>query len=145
MSDQEGELSTQEKDQLDRSTKKAKVRTREDSPETVVQETQAAKSAIPCTRVVQFQTATNMGLERKMVSYKDICIGVNGHNQSEEDTELFATADGHEKEGAEDGPQFVGDPLCPIVRLTDVERESIRIPWKRAILVKVLGRKMTLN
>ncbi|KAJ1384393.1 Endonuclease/exonuclease/phosphatase superfamily [Sesbania bispinosa] len=143
--DQEDELSTQEKDQLDRSTKKAKVGTREDSPETVVHETQPAKRVIPCTRVIQFQTATNMGLERKMVSYKDICIGVNGHNQSEEDTELFAAPDGHEKEGAEDDPHFVGDPLCPVVRLTDVERESIIIPWKRAIVVKVLGRKMTLK
>ncbi|KAJ1378330.1 Zinc finger, CCHC-type [Sesbania bispinosa] len=117
----------------------------EDNTGTMVQDTQPAISTIPCNREVQFQTATSMGLERKMVSYKDICIGVNGHNLSEEDADLFVAADGGEKEGADAGPQFVGDPLCPVVRLTEVEREAIRIPSKRAILVKVLGRKTTLK
>ncbi|KAJ1436793.1 Endonuclease/exonuclease/phosphatase superfamily [Sesbania bispinosa] len=40
---------------------------------------------------------------------------------------------------------FLGDPLCPVVRLTDEERRGIRIPWKRSIIVKLLGRRMDLR
>ncbi|KAJ1416732.1 hypothetical protein SESBI_17120 [Sesbania bispinosa] len=104
----EGELTLQEKNQLDRSIGKAKVDIMISSPETFVQETQV--EIPPCPQVVKFQTTTNMGLERKM---------------SEEDTKMFeATA------GNMDGES--------VVRVAVAERESIRIPWKRAILVKIL-------
>ncbi|KAJ1388716.1 hypothetical protein SESBI_38910 [Sesbania bispinosa] len=94
---------------------------------------------------VKFQTATGMGLDREMVSYKDICLGVNVHNVSEEDMEFMEETNhngdsNNEEQGRND--EFLGDPLCPIVRLTEEERVMIRTPWKRSIL---LGRRMSLR
>ncbi|KAJ1385492.1 Endonuclease/exonuclease/phosphatase superfamily [Sesbania bispinosa] len=72
---------------------------------------------------VEFTTATGMGLERKMM--------VEEENGSKDDTV--------EENG------FLGDPLCPVVILSVEEREMIRIPWKRSLLVKVLGKRMGLR
>ncbi|KAJ1384862.1 hypothetical protein SESBI_42174 [Sesbania bispinosa] len=99
---------------------------------------------------MKFQTTTNLGLERKMVSYKDVCLGVNGHNMSEEDLEFFQEVGQeigwkHKDGDGQGGDLFLGDPLCPVVRLTEEERLMIRTPWKRSILVKILGRRMGLK
>ncbi|KAJ1378106.1 cyclin-T2 isoform X1 [Sesbania bispinosa] len=63
-----------------------------------------------------------------MVSYKDICLGVNGHNLSEEDVELFEV---FQESGAEDkgdnaveGSSFLGDPLCPIEQRNDTHAQN---------------------
>ncbi|KAJ1401979.1 hypothetical protein SESBI_28350 [Sesbania bispinosa] len=90
-----------------------------------------------------------MGIERKTISYKDICLGVNGHNICEEDVELFEFEYAEhgvapEAKGDGDSNDFLGDPLCPVVKLTALERESIRIPWKRSLLVKLLGKRIDL-
>ncbi|KAJ1403595.1 hypothetical protein SESBI_27160 [Sesbania bispinosa] len=41
--------------------------------------------------------------------------------------------------------KFLGDPLCPVVRLSQEERESIHIPWQRSILIKLIGKRMSLK
>ncbi|KAJ1416228.1 Zinc finger, CCHC-type [Sesbania bispinosa] len=99
---------------------------------------------------VLFQTTIGMGMERKLVSYKDVCLGVNGHNQSKDDVELFAEGLPDHIEGVSggvvgDSSPFLGDPLCPVVRLSEEERKAIQIPWKRALLVKLLGKRMGLK
>ncbi|KAJ1436952.1 hypothetical protein SESBI_03787 [Sesbania bispinosa] len=85
-----------------------------------------------------------------MVSYKDIYLGVNGHNISSEDEEMF----GLDEEGAvheeeekfeKADSDFLGDPLCPVVRLTSEEKKYICSPWRRSILVKLLGKRMGLK
>ncbi|KAJ1391162.1 Zinc finger, CCHC-type [Sesbania bispinosa] len=89
-----------------------------------------------------------MGMERKLVSYKDVCLGVNGHNLSEDDAELFAEGLPEHTEGVagvEVSSHFLGDPLCPVVRLSEEERKAIQIPWRRALLVKLLGKRMGLK
>ncbi|KAJ1378237.1 hypothetical protein SESBI_48068, partial [Sesbania bispinosa] len=114
--------------------------------ETRVEETLPARTTqvevkstrvVPC-KGVEFQTATGMGLEKRMVSYKDICLGVNGHNASEDDA-FFFDAENHMAE--EDGGTevdhagesgFLGDPLCPVVTLSEEEKVMIRTPWKRS-------------
>ncbi|KAJ1377613.1 hypothetical protein SESBI_48706 [Sesbania bispinosa] len=109
------------------------------------------KSQPGCNHVeVPFQTTIGMGLERKMISCKDVCLGVNGHNTSEEDVLFFDVVD---HEGANEGEHvshdqdhgFLGDPLCPVVRLTEAERICIRAPWQRSIIVKLLERRMSLK
>ncbi|KAJ1442164.1 hypothetical protein SESBI_00977 [Sesbania bispinosa] len=85
----DGGLTVQEEDLLDRSKKKPIV-------------------AVDGGGKVS-HTTTGLGLESKIISYKDICIGVNG------------------------------------TMLTAMEREAIQIPWKRSIIVKLLGRKMGLK
>ncbi|KAJ1413047.1 hypothetical protein SESBI_19978 [Sesbania bispinosa] len=147
--DPSADLSEQEKDLLDRSKKKPKV-TRTGEPCTAKESDQGKPTPVNSHVEVPFQTTIGMGLERKMISYKDVCLGVNGHNTSEEDTLFFDVVDpGNGTEGGnalndrEHG--FLGDPLCPVVRLTEVEREGIRMPWKRSIIVKLLGRRMSLK
>ncbi|KAJ1443601.1 hypothetical protein SESBI_00185 [Sesbania bispinosa] len=155
-----GDLSEQEKDLLDRSKKKPKVTMEATScHETIVEETlltQTSPVEVESTRVVpckgvEFQTAIGMGLQRKMVSYKDVCLGVNGHNVSEEDAFFFDAENPMvEEDGGTKGDHagdngFLGDPLCPVVRLSNEEREMIRTPWKRSLLVKVLGKRMGLR
>ncbi|XP_019160127.1 PREDICTED: uncharacterized protein LOC109156749 [Ipomoea nil] len=34
------------------------------------------------------------------------------------------------------------DPLCPTIRLTKAEIEAIRAPWRKALIIKVMGRKV---
>ncbi|KAJ1377585.1 Endonuclease/exonuclease/phosphatase superfamily [Sesbania bispinosa] len=129
-------LSTQEEDLLDQSKKKPK---------------EVAKGAAN-TGVHGRMEATTIGmsLERKTISYKDVCLGVNGHNTSEEDALFFEVCNNEEGTGVhqnnhETDNGFLGDPLCPVVRLTDEERIGITVPWRRSLIVKVLGRKMTLR
>ncbi|KAJ1441621.1 Zinc finger, CCHC-type [Sesbania bispinosa] len=71
-------------------------------------------------------------------------------SEKREDGELFefesaeqgAVSESKETEGTND---FLGDPLCPVVKLTALEREAIRIPWKRSLLVKLLGKRIGLR
>ncbi|KAJ1386755.1 hypothetical protein SESBI_40556 [Sesbania bispinosa] len=115
-------MTTQEKDQLDMSKKKTKV-VREGSPSSRVN----PREAVPV-QPIKFQTTLCMSLDRKVVSYKDICLGQPSA-----------------EEGSDDHSAFLGDPFCLVVKLTNAERDIIRIPWKRAILVKVLGKHMSLR
>ncbi|KAJ1400563.1 o-Glycosyl hydrolase family 30 [Sesbania bispinosa] len=86
------ELTDQEQDLLDRSTKKPKVVDKGDSP-LVADAQQGVEVVQPNVTTANdinlgqnlFETTIGMGMERKMISYKDICVGVNGHNVSEED------------------------------------------------------------
>ncbi|KAJ1440457.1 hypothetical protein SESBI_02030 [Sesbania bispinosa] len=129
------ELSTQEEDLLDRSKKKHKVASEmvipqpeyseaeTPSSETIVVETPLGDQAEVLPRPskgnmgVKFQTATRMGLERKVEHGK----------------------------GEEVESEFFEDPLCSVVRLSEAESDAIRIPWQRSILVKLLGKRMSLR
>ncbi|KAJ1417010.1 hypothetical protein SESBI_16954 [Sesbania bispinosa] len=88
-------LSAQEKDLLDRSTRKPKV-------------------VEKCFLGGGFQTTIDLSREE-------------GDNSREEAYTGFM------------------DPLCPVVRLSEVERTAIRIPWKRSLIVKVLGKRVSLR
>ncbi|KAJ1396948.1 IAA19-like protein [Sesbania bispinosa] len=70
--------------------------------------------------------------KRKMVSYKDICLGVKYHNTSSDDKDLFMEEleVGDEAQKRIDEIGFKREPLWPLVRLSIDEREQIRIPWK---------------
>ncbi|KAJ1401829.1 hypothetical protein SESBI_28459 [Sesbania bispinosa] len=140
-------LTSQEEEQLDRSKKKHKVDA-EPSNSSVVE----CNGSVPQlgNQTVLFPTTIDIGMERKTISYKDICLGVNGHNICEEDMELFEfevaqQGDGPGAKGDGDNNDFLGDPLCPVVKLTELEIESIRIPWKHSLLVKLLGKRMGLR
>lgn len=40
---------------------------------------------------------------------------------------------------------IVDDPFCPTVVISREERRKMYEPWKRVIIIKVLGRKVSLN
>ncbi|KAJ1407541.1 hypothetical protein SESBI_24226 [Sesbania bispinosa] len=95
-------------------------------------------------------SSTKIGtrLERKVVSYRDVCLGLDsGPGSLNEDG--FSGSD-TELEGSEDldsDEEFLRklDPLCPIVKLSRMEKKCICIPWKRAIIVNLLGKKIGLR
>ncbi|KAJ1403340.1 Zinc finger, CCHC-type [Sesbania bispinosa] len=89
---------------------------------------------------------------RKVISYKDVCLGVNGgddgYESSEkefyswEDVDDDVPVDSEEMEIVEEDNFKI---LCPTVRLTKSERIGACIPWKRAIIVKLLGKSVSLR
>ncbi|XP_019198959.1 PREDICTED: uncharacterized protein LOC109192712 [Ipomoea nil] len=47
---------------------------------------------------------------------------------------------GGDDDGEDSDDEADDDPLCPTIRLTKEELEIIRAPWRRALIVKVMGR-----
>ncbi|XP_031131901.1 uncharacterized protein LOC116033288 [Ipomoea triloba] len=59
---------------------------------------------------------------------------------------LIANASESETLGEDDAPdpsEEDDDPTCPTIRLTDQEKERIREPWRKSLISKVMGRKIT--
>lgn len=148
-----GGLTGEEQDQLRRSIKKPKVG--DQSQETVVCETlveehedtamgeqnQAPKELFP--------TATGMALSRPLVSYRDICQGVNGGGANgyvSEEKDWLDDDDrdiGFSEVSEEEDDDISFNPLCPVVKLSKEELYDARQPWKRALIVKVSGKRMS--
>ncbi|KAJ1386691.1 hypothetical protein SESBI_40616 [Sesbania bispinosa] len=163
-------LSLEENDQPDRSTKKAKT---DDSQETVVEETQDSKKeevheVVEITRKEIFPTTIGEGLRRKLISYRDACIGINGastyYSCSEwETSEDEEGDDAISEEQSVDGDENMGeqedegvprrqrsnkgedDPLCPTIPVSQAELRVVCQPWRKAILVKLLGKKLGMR
>ncbi|KAJ1411086.1 Ribonuclease H-like superfamily [Sesbania bispinosa] len=122
-------LSVEEEDLLLRSTKKSKVG---DGP-----------SSVPT---------------RKVVSYKDICLEVNGidhdYQSLEEEYEGWNAHDLDESDESIADPDEMDEEnrlaeglelLCPTVKLSKEEKKGVRIPWKRTLIVKFLGKRVGLR
>lgn len=83
------------------------------------------------------------GITKKPISYKRMLLGVDGEEdgyssdpvESESDKE-----DSGEEMFQEDSILF--DPLCPIISITTEERRKLCEPWRRAIIIKLLGRRI---
>ncbi|KAJ1438980.1 Zinc finger, CCHC-type [Sesbania bispinosa] len=161
-------LTGEEQDQLDRSKKKAK---RSESPETMVEETQEIASTGKegkeegSAQQELFQIVIGDSLKRPVISYKDACLGVNGASNyiSSSDWESFDEEESYEgsdedsgsdngEEMDEDGELKPGaknrvkdDPLCPTIKVTKGEVRVACQPWKKAILVKLLGKRLGMR
>ncbi|KAJ1428453.1 Zinc finger, CCHC-type [Sesbania bispinosa] len=139
--EEDGALSAQETDLLDRSTKKPKVVPDGNDTKTVVMETQLSQQGgannivVEEAKTVKFKTASGEYFDRKMVSYKDVCLGVNGHHLSEEDAELFeaeAMDQGGAHQDQAEQSEFMGDPLYPVVNFFPMEDDLRRVAvWVR--------------
>lgn len=84
---------------------------------------------------------------RKLVSYKDICVGINGNNLGDEDDEedyinnSGSDAEEEDDELEEGDEEMVPqDPLCPVIKVSKQELKEACKPWKKAIIVKLLGK-----
>ncbi|KAJ1408076.1 LysR family transcriptional regulator [Sesbania bispinosa] len=87
------------------------------------------------------ETTIGLGLERKVISYKDVCLGVNGHNISEEDAMFFEEHNMYnEKRGPVNGDKedlgFLGDPLCQVVRYL---MRSVKVLESHGSVLSLLG------
>ncbi|XP_019186575.1 PREDICTED: uncharacterized protein LOC109181278 [Ipomoea nil] len=68
-------------------------------------------------------------------SYAD---SVTGQNAEGGDT----LEGGSEEDADEISDDEDDDPLCPTIRLTKAEVAAIRAPWRKALIIKVMGRKV---
>ncbi|KAJ1441395.1 Ribonuclease H-like superfamily [Sesbania bispinosa] len=95
---------------------------------------------------------------RKVVSYKDVCLGINGvdhdYQSSEEELGGWNANDPDESDESEADPDEMEEEnkpaeglelLCPTVQLLKEEKRGVRIPWKRALIVKLLGKRVGLR
>ncbi|XP_057425674.1 uncharacterized protein LOC130719039 [Lotus japonicus] len=86
--------------------------------------------------------------DRRIVSYKDVCLGVNGGEESEDDDvpmEGFLS-DSEESDSERAGKDAAqGNPLCPVIRISKEKRKELRKPWQNSIIVKLLGKRVGLG
>lgn len=90
---------------------------------------------------------------RKLVSYKDICTGINGRLSAlDEDEPLnfegFDMEDSDEEEDdamEDERAEREVDPLCPVIKVTTKEVKEARRPWKLAVIVKLVGKRLGLG
>ncbi|KAJ1397383.1 hypothetical protein SESBI_31816 [Sesbania bispinosa] len=128
----EGALSQEEVDNLHRSKKKQKQGVVKDfSGVSVVKETQL------------------LGEQASVSSRPDICRGSlinSGANNGDDDSEYHSDSKADE-EDSDSEEEFLStlDPLCPVVKLSKKELKNLSIPWKRAVIVKLLGKKVGLK
>lgn len=91
---------------------------------------------------------------RKLISYKDICAGINGNDYEEEDkddyidnsgTDVDDEVDDVEGDDEDMDDSVQQDPLCPVIKVTKQELKEACKPWRKAIIVKLLGKKLGLS
>ncbi|XP_057452053.1 uncharacterized protein LOC130743847 [Lotus japonicus] len=44
-----------------------------------------------------------------------------------------------------DEPVSPGNPLCPVIKLSNEKRRELRRPWRNSLIVKLLGKRIGLN
>ncbi|KAJ1387100.1 hypothetical protein SESBI_40270 [Sesbania bispinosa] len=166
MSDQE-KLSREEANLLARSIKKDKkgVSKEADDIGTMVMETTAENMGKGGESLnARASISQNVGNEassqgRKILSYKDICLGSDNEESAEESTDSeyddASSSDDSDKgeytsmddsvevsDANDDGENKKddGSPRCPIVSITKKERKHTCLPWKKSVIVKLLGK-----
>ncbi|KAJ1434399.1 hypothetical protein SESBI_05543 [Sesbania bispinosa] len=95
-----------------------------------------------------FETVTGEAMKRNLVSYKD-ALGVNGgyNSGSSSGSEYELSSKEGESEEDEDssGEEEVEDRLCPVIKLSKEERHEACRPWRKALIVKLLGKRVGLR
>ncbi|KAJ1410052.1 hypothetical protein SESBI_22287 [Sesbania bispinosa] len=142
-------LSVEEVDNLHRSTKKQKqVPGISPQADHVAPTVASAEPSSPKRSL--FSTSTGLRLERKVVSYRDVCSGLGYGHISNNDDDSSGSGFDTESEGSEEldsDEEFLKtlDPFCPIVKLSRLDKKCLCIPWNRAMIVKLLGKKIGLR
>ncbi|XP_061350093.1 uncharacterized protein LOC133295303 [Gastrolobium bilobum] len=82
---------------------------------------------------------------RSVVSYKDSLLHLNGGSSEEKETEVLENLGFEEDEESqfmEECNQSVDDPFCPSYRFEkEIHKESCK-PWRMAVIVKLLGKRV---
>lgn len=80
---------------------------------------------------------------KQYISYKSMLLGVNG-DEDDHSSNLEGSESDEEDSGNEmhDNDINLLDPLCPFIPITTEERKNLCRPWKRAIINKLLGRRI---
>lgn len=85
----------------------------------------------------------NDGSQTGNDSYKNMLLGLNGaaHEHSSDESN-WKEDDDFEAEDSFIIEDAISDPLCPQVYITTEERFNLCRPWRRAVIIKLLGRKI---
>ncbi|KAJ1435401.1 hypothetical protein SESBI_04906 [Sesbania bispinosa] len=95
-----------------------------------------------------FETDTSMRLRRKVVSYKDIILGVNGDSEDNSESDNSEEEEGSEEdaisssEEEDEHSSIQGDPFCPDVSISHEEHRNACKQWKNSVIIKVLGKRV---
>ncbi|KAJ1394639.1 Zinc finger, CCHC-type [Sesbania bispinosa] len=141
-------LTQEEIDQLDRSTKKAKSNTSQD---TVVEETQLAKPMdVEVARKEVLPTTIGDWGEFAKETYWESSGEDEGEDdalseESEENEAPMECSDDEVSYRRGRSRKVKSDPLCPVIHVTKLEIRDACQPWKRAILVKLLGKRLRMR
>lgn len=98
-----------------------------------------------------FPTATGMALNKKVVSYADVCLGINGNmydnDSSEDDGPLGVdtNCESSDDEVLKDVNEPEEDPLCPVFKVTKEELKEAQQQWRMLLIVNLLGKKVGLR
>ena len=90
-------------------------------------------------------------IERNVVSYMDKLMGFNGgslldqEEQDQMDLELLEDDDETDPERMLEEDKEEEDPFCPIIQITKEEKVEICKPWKLALIVKLLGKRLSMQ
>lgn len=132
-------LSKEEEDQLRRSNKKPKRV--ELSQGTVVAETPLEEERDP----------EEMSQQKPRLTYKDICMRVNGGKHIEADSEeeeawsVNEDFTDEEDEGEKPTKEKSFNPLRPVVKMSREEIREVRQPGVHSVIVKLLGRRLNMK
>lgn len=128
--------STEERDQLNRSTKKSKRKIthlifNHEQEQQQSQERQTAK-IIPNTTKTNGNPWTSRGVSfRDMVAFESMQTSTGGQEDEEE-----------QSDDDEPPENLVDDPRCPIILLSKEEKQRLRRPWKHALIIKMFDSKI---
>ncbi|KAJ1432901.1 hypothetical protein SESBI_06444 [Sesbania bispinosa] len=147
------ELSPEEQDLLARSTKKPKVGPEmeegggEEPPVDEELANRSDETKDDDHDMELFEIATGVALKRTSISYKD-AQGVNGGYRSDPASESkyepsFEGGESSKEEG--DESEVEEDRLCPVIKLSKEERHEVCKPWRKALIVKLLGKRVGLK
>lgn len=76
-------------------------------------------------------------------SYKSMLLGVNGRDNDccTEEMDMWDEEDDYEEDMQDEDFEDM-DPLCPYIPVTTEERKRLCQPWRKAIIIKVLRRRI---
>ena len=88
---------------------------------------------------------------KELVSYKDKLLGFNGVQYAKSEKEEMQLENLEEdevnkaKKDKEEPNEIEDDPAYPTVKLIAKEKRELCKPWKRSLIVKLLGKQMGMR
>lgn len=145
MEDRDEELRPDEDDQRVRSTKKFKMNNSVFANEGNENkgDNQASNIELDSHGNEDTVVPPSANLTSSQMSYKNMLLGVNGmsNDLSSEEVEDWQEEYGYEDD-MQDQESEQSDPLCPSIHITAEERENLCRPWRKALIIKLLGRRI---
>jgi len=136
--ERESERSSEENDQLSRSTKKMKWIGDSESRRDAADEMELVS---PRTVATEREEHIQTGM-RPPISYRDTLQRNNSNLTFETRDNPIWVADTQDIVSEDDELVDDEDPLCPTILLTAAEKRSLREPWKNALIIRMFDKEI---